>query len=327
MKNPLGLIILLLSALMLAACYDMPVKNPLATSTAYGPDGSPRPGTLPGPVVSSTPLARVGGFEISRIQEYAVTRDEANGALIYLFPNGSGVVWPFTATPGPTAAAPGAVTAMPGPTAAAPGAVTATPGSTTAAPRTATATTAPTINPISNGNMEAGLLGWTAFVERTSIVGFFPEINVERLSNNASPFAVHSGDASLRIVGKNYCYIGGFYQIVDVTPGQRYTVSAWSMVWANQSSNFNLAHDVNVFTQLSLGLDAEGDIDPTSSGVRWTFRDGTDDFRQQSVSVTALGPKMTIYLRANLGMPDASSCKWPLNFMLAFFDDVELEPR
>jgi len=237
--------------------------------------------------------------------------DEARGVTCYLAPNGVSCVAPTQSqavTPAPVATSTHAPSATPLPTASA-----------TPRPTIAPTLHAPAVQ-LLNPGFEQGSANWTVFNVRSQNI----ESNAERLSLGASPAAVNSGDASLRIVGRWTCWRGGVFQTVSVPRFTRLRFSASSIAWANQSDNFSLPHDNNVYTRLEVGIDPDGGTDADVTGIRWAGRDGTKDWRRVSVDAVALADRVTVFVLADMGGVGQGRCNWALPFMLAFFDDASL---
>lgn len=213
---------------------------------------------------------------------------------------------------------------------------TATPRPVSTATPSVTPTRTPTASPVSQVNLanpgfELGLAHWNKFTQQTTASNPL-EFNLERLSNGAHPDIVRSGDASARIKSQWQCWQGGLYQQVEVPPFTRIRFSFYGLTWGASTDNFNLPSDPNLYSYLDAGIDSQGGTDARNSGVRWSGRGGYDGFHlpggepsEVTVEAVALANKVTIFLRASLGIPPAGGCVWPYQSMIAVFDDARIE--
>jgi len=258
--------------------------------------------------------------QVRAVPDYQALRDDANGALVYVFADGSGQVLPYTPQPVITSA-PSAPT-LTAPPSAVPATATAAPSATAGA----TATSAPTAAPqpvLLNGSFEQDG-GWVAYFTQTSTAGKEP--SVLRAVKGEGPFAgmVYDGARSLHLRGEYLCFQGGVYQRLAATPGQALRLTAWFQTWSNTTDLFELPSDINTYQSVRLGIDPKGGTDPLSSRVEWTERGAGGDWQQLVVDTYAGAPAVTIFVGANVGYHYPDQCNWPLRNNWALFDLVEL---
>lgn len=174
--------------------------------------------------------------------------------------------------------------------------------------------------------------GWTPFT--LSTVNPL-EFNIESRALGASQWVVREGDKSMRIKGMYHCWDAGIYQVVSMPVGTRFRFSFYGMTWGQNTSDINLPSDPNLYSYLYAGIDPYGFTQAGNSRVQWNGRPGTDvliDFPgvgEYAVPVEiegiALADKVTVFVRANLGIPPSGGCVWPYQSMLAFFDSARIQ--
>ena len=277
-----------------------------------------------------------------RADGYTVMRDDTNGALVYLYGNDGIAVVQFTPaakaspTSAPSSTAPSVPSATPGATRTATVSATAVPATSTPAPSatpsqsppTATATRpAPVVPVLVNPGFEEWAggkpVGWEPYVAAAT-AGQPLEFNPERLSNGASEFIVFEGDVSARALGQWQCWIGGYRQTVAVMPFTTLQFTVHGLTWGNAGSDFRLASDPNLYSEIFAGIDPVGGTNAGTTGIRWASRPGWDGFQAISVDAVALTNRVTVFAQASLGIRAPGSCTWPLTHMLAAFDAAEL---
>ena len=226
-------------------------------------DGYPGPGATytPGPKPPLLqPTQPDASFKPDQAQalanSYDVQRDDANGALVYLFPNGGGWVIPYTPTPG--AAAPGGPTTTPSATAR-PILATATP-TTSATPPAATGAT------WSNPGFEAGSTGWLTYA-------LAPGARWNLEDAEAGARLVEAGRYSLRVIRDEWSaqppilHGGAMGRLTGLTPGQSITLSC--RVFGVQGSTDPFLNNTirTIYSQARLGFNAVGFV-----SARMNFR-------------------------------------------------------
>lgn len=228
----------------------------------------------------------------------------------------------------PSAAA--SVAASPTPTATPTLSVdTPTPTSTPTTTRTPapTATAAPPM--VVNGGFENGLAGWTQF----TLAGG-AELNSERVSTGADSLAVHSGDASARLIAHYACYRSGVYQVFGVPVNAHVRVSAWVMTLGSRQDGLH-APEPNMNSYAGIGLDPLGLTSPSVSRIEWSrivagqlvgSIGGLDpSWQQLSVETITTRPTLTVFIYADLGKTQDGACMWAYYNLLGFVDDVSVE--
>ncbi len=97
--------------------------------------------------------------------------------------------------------------------------------------------------------------------------------------------------------------VGGYLQRVQVTPGQRYVLTAQVHSWCTEdSANHRRSQletrDDQFNCELALGIDPTGGADPLSPNIIWNTLYAYDTYTFLSTpAVVAPGPAMTLYLR------------------------------
>lgn len=94
---------------------------------------------------------------------------------------------------------------------------------------------------------------------------------------------------------------GAIYQrVTGVTPGVRYTFSAWATTWMRENGTYkyDVWNDPNRLSYVRLGLDPQGGTDPNAATVRWTPRVYNHlRYGQFAKSAIAEGSAMTVFVR------------------------------
>lgn len=194
--------------------------------------------------------------------------------------------------------------------------------------QTPTASPAPVIH-IINGGFESGLTGWTQF----NLNGG-SDINSERISTGADPLAVHSGDASARLLSHYSCYRSGVYQVVGVPVGAHIRVSAWVMTLGSRTDGLHNP-EPNMNSYIGLGVDPLGLTSAAVSRIEWArivggqlvgATHGLDPSWQliQLETITAR-PTLTVFVYGDLGKTQDGACMWAYMNLLTFIDDIGVE--
>lgn len=193
---------------------------------------------------------------------------------------------------------------------------------------THTATPLPVIHVI-NGGFESGLTGWTQFALNGSA-----ELNSERISTGADPLAVHSGDASARLLSHYSCYRSGVYQVVGVPVGAHVKISAWVMTLGSRVDGLHNP-EPNMNSYIGLGVDPLGLTSAAVSRIEWARIVGGHlvgathglDPSWQLIQLETITQRstMTIFVYGDLGKTQDGACMWAYANLLAFVDDVSVD--
>lgn len=269
--------------------------------------------------------AIVSARAASAQQTGAALRDDANGYLCFDF-RAWGDCFPYTPTArGMTASPTARPTDIP-PT------QTPSPIPPTAPPTlrpTATATQAPPVVNVVNPGFENGLTGWTQFTLAGSA-----ELNSERISTGADPLAVHSGDASARLIAHYACYRAGVYQVIGVPVDAHIRISAWVMTLGSRENGLHAPHpEMNSY--IGLGVDPLGLTSAGVSRIEWARITGGQlvgaihglDPSWQLIQLETITtrPTLTVFVYGDLGKTQDGACMWAYMNLLAFIDDVAVE--
>ncbi len=167
---------------------------------------------------------------------------------------------------------------------------TPTPTATPSPSPTATPTVSPSPSPtptptehVTNGGFESGFTsgvgnGWTKFQITNTIV--FGQASVNKYAGSYSQYWSRGDTAA---------FDGGVYQVISVTPGASYNITAYMKRQSTMAG-----------TSMSVGYDLTGGTDPTAASVVYTdITGGTNNvWNSYSANATATGSTMTIFLRA-----------------------------
>jgi hypothetical protein len=132
------------------------------------------------------------------------------------------------------------------------------------------------------------------------------------------PYRVHEGKQGVKWFTTYATHDAGLLQIVNVTPGQALTLTAWCQYWSEHDDKSGGGY------ALTIGIDPYGKVEPFGESVIWApwigqdlgWKDGST-WQQLSLKVTAIADKITVYLRG--------ACKWRARHNDAYLDDVVLE--
>lgn len=246
---------------------------------------------------------------LAQANTYAAQRDDANGALVYLFPNGGGWVLPYTATPGAPAAQPTATAAALTP---APATSTATSGlpsvtlTPTAAPPAATLTPAAAVG-LANGGFEQGSTGWLTYPLAPGM-----RANLEDAQNGA--LLVDTGRYSLRLARDEFSAQppilrgGAMGRVTGITPGQTLTVSC--RVFGVQGSTDPFLNNAirTIYSQARIGFGAAGfgaTNDPLvlRGGAQVVWAGAGLDYQWSTVTVSgvAFAAQVPVFVEVQIG--------------------------
>lgn len=130
---------------------------------------------------------------------------------------------------------------------------------------------------------------------------------------------VHSGGNSLNIDGGYVTYTAAVYQQVNVTPGANLTGSAWARIKtcniAPNADNCGSAVESGAFVKV--GIDPNGGTDPNSPSIVWSGNFAPhDNYQQGTVTATAAGPTVTLFIYTTQASPATLNRAW--------FDDASL---
>ncbi|MEO8607956.1 MAG: LysM peptidoglycan-binding domain-containing protein [Chloroflexota bacterium] len=94
------------------------------------------------------------------------------------------------------------------------------------------------------------------------------------------------------------CAVAVYQQVGGVTPGQAVNASAWSQVKAcNLGGGSSCGSAIESGSQTRIGIDPAGGTDPTNPAIVWSaWVQPHDQWKQQSVSATATGGTVTVFL-------------------------------
>ncbi len=186
-------------------------------------------------------------------------------------------------------------------------------------PPTDTPAPAPTLPPVEGGSwdMEEGFVpgssplgedcggwavaaGWNAFVTPGNPAS-------SCLNENKNTANVRSGQRSQELTFDFTATTAGIYRSVSVTPGHRYTISAWGKHIQSASP-----------VELALGIDLSGGQDHQAASVQWfPWREVAENaWVHTEETVIATGPSMTIFLKAHHPQPAQGGA--------TLFDDVRV---
>jgi hypothetical protein len=142
--------------------------------------------------------------------------------------------------------------------------------------------------------------GWNAFVTPGNPAS-------SCLNENKNIANVHSGQRSQELTFDFTATTAGIYRTVPVTPGHRYTISAWGKHIQSASP-----------VELALGIDLSGGQDHQAASVQWFPWDevAEDAWVHTEETITATGPSMTIFLKAHHPQPAQGGA--------TLFDDVSV---
>lgn len=211
----------------------------------------------------------------------------------------------------------------------------------TTVPPTATQTPTPTATPqpvihIINGGFETVVNGNPDGWERWDEAAW-PDWNSE-LSPPADSLAVHSGSASVRIIAHHACWRYGIRQTIAAPAGRNVKVTAWFLTLGSQIPSLRNA-DPNMNSELGIGVDKYGLVDPLGADVSWKFAKGENlvgpliggnyepvwTQMSSTVRVPSDSQLITVFLSLDLGRVRTGNCMWAIPFTIGFIDDVTVE--
>lgn len=198
-----------------------------------------------------------------------------------------------------------------------------------------TETPLPSITPtpikasVVNGDFENGLAWWTQYTLAGSAA-----INSERISTGADALAVHSGDASARLLARYACYRSGVYQVVGVPVNARVRVTAWVMTLGTRQDGLHHP-EPNMNSYASIGIDPKGLTSAAVSRIEWSrivagrlvgATHGLDpSWQLLEIETITTQPTMTIFVDVDLGKTQDGACMWAYYGLLGFVDDVRVD--
>ena len=263
-----------------------------------GPRATYTPGPKPPLLQPTQPDASFKPDQAQALaNSYDVQRDDANGALVYLFPNGGGWVIPYTPTPG--AAVPGGPTTTPSATAR-PILATATP-TTSATPPAATGAT------WSNPGFEAGSTGWLTYA-------LAPGARWNLEDAEAGARLVEAGRYSLRVIRDEWSaqppilHGGAMGRLTGLTPGQSITLSC--RVFGVQGSTDPFLNNTirTIYSQARLGFNAVGfgntnDPQVLRGGAQTVWNSVGLDYQWSTVTVSgvAFAAQVPVFVEFQVG--------------------------
>ncbi len=179
--------------------------------------------------------------------------------------------------------------------------------------------------------------GWVTWFRHDPGTWDQPEVRDAWITND--PQRVHAGQKGLLLFTFFRKHDAGFLQQVQVTPGTRFSLTAWAHAWSNwhdgphpddprwsegpgHEAGFALEGEVSGddwrnFT-FYVGIDPTGGTDPFADAVEWGR--GAHVYNEYAqlpaVEATAEADTVTVFLR--------SKTLWPFKHNDAYWDDVEL---
>ena len=108
---------------------------------------------------------------------------------------------------------------------------------------------------------------------------------------------IHSGADAQQYFSYYSTHTGGLYQQVSgIAPGAELTFSAFAFLWASDASETSDGSGEIIF---SVGLDPAGGTDGTSASIVWSEPASVyDEWTQSSVTATATGDHVTVFIRS-----------------------------
>jgi len=158
---------------------------------------------------------------------------------------------------------------------------------------------------ISNGNFESWsgttvANNWTQYVTTGTLVCY------KGSTYSGTPgVTAHGGSECQRVKIAGSGYQGGVYQRFSSTPGMQYTVTAYLLTRLTQTT----------LSEAKLGVDVSGATTPGASTTWSANVNGDSSWTLRTVSVTASGSYITIFLDGKHPAADTNQCN-------VFFDDV-----
>ncbi len=108
---------------------------------------------------------------------------------------------------------------------------------------------------------------------------------------------IHSGADAQQYFSYYSTHTGGLYQQVSgIAPGAELTFSTFAFLWASDASETSDGSGEIIF---SVGLDPAGGTDGTSASIVWSEPASVyDEWTQSSVTATATGDHVTVFIRS-----------------------------
>ena len=132
---------------------------------------------------------------------------------------------------------------------------------------------------------------------------------------------VRDGSTSQHIGNQWDTWSAGVFQNVPVTAGSTYRFTVWAYSRGG-GSNFPNPSDGDLNSNVQVGIDPNGSGVWNEADVVWSGKiNPLDNWQQISVEVTATGNQVSVYTRADWGVPGANQCRAHLD---TWFDAAEL---
>jgi hypothetical protein len=132
---------------------------------------------------------------------------------------------------------------------------------------------------------------------------------------------VKAGSTSQHIGNQWDTWSGGVFQNVPVTAGSTYRFTVWAYSFGG-SRTFPGPSDGDLNSNVQVGIDPNGSGVWNEADVVWSGKiNPLDNWQQVSVEVTATGNQISVYTRADWGVPGANQCRAHLD---TWFDAAEL---
>lgn len=132
---------------------------------------------------------------------------------------------------------------------------------------------------------------------------------------------IRDGAASQHIGNQWDTWSAGVFQNVPVNPGSTYRFTVWAYSRGG-STNFPNPSDGDLNSNVQVGIDPNGSGLWNDADVVWSGKiNPLDNWQQISVEVTATGNQVSVYTRADWGVPGANQCRAHLD---TWFDSAQL---
>lgn len=147
----------------------------------------------------------------------------------------------------------------------------------------------------------------------------------KRATTGFNPPRVHEGQAAQQYFTAFSLHEAGFYQQVQVTPGQLYCFSIWAHSW---SSEFGAEVPSNSDLEQRLGIDPTGGTDWQSGTVDWGGKfQQYDEYGLYSLVAQAESSLMTVFTWSRPIWPvDHNDVYWDQAWLSAVARDLEARP-
>lgn len=146
--------------------------------------------------------------------------------------------------------------------------------------------------------------GWTAW-NLTAPEGSptFMNQQPEYLPARPDTTRIRSGENAQFITSFFATYTAGLYQQVDVAEGAELTFSVYAYVWSSAFDNVDVSNEDGELV-VQVGIDPNGGADPESGDIVWSSATMLyDSWNQYTVSATAAGSTVTVWIRGTAGVP------------------------